>query len=159
VRRRHLEPAVAELPGAHDHDGVAGRERVDERRLHRPGSRARERQHVRGGLEESLEAGANVDEERLVLRCAVVDDRLRHGEEDLARDRRRPRRHQLILLHPDGLLGRINLDSMVARPSTAERPSAVTKIASLPSACGEKNSTTSRSKNVSPEAPNRWAYA
>src|SRR5206468_9375384 len=144
---------------AHDHDGVAGRERVDERRLHRPGPRARQRQHVGGGLEQPLEPRAHVAEEPLVLGCTVMDDRLRHGEEDLARDRRRPRRHQLILLHPDDLLGRIRFDSMVARPSATERPSAVTKIASLPAACGEKNSTTSRSKNVSPEAPNRWAYA
>ena len=145
VRSGEIEPAVAELPGADDHDAVAGRQRIDDGRLHRARSRARERDHLGGRLEELLERGAHLDEERLVLRGPMVDDRLRHREQDLARNGSRTRRHQLILLHADGLLRVSRFDSMVTRPPSPDRPSAVTKIASLPAACGEKNATTSPS--------------
>jgi len=145
IRPGDLEPAVAEFPGADHDDAIARRQRVDDRRFHCARPRARERHHLGARLEEPLEAGPHLDEHRLVLRGPVVDHRLRHREEDLARNRRGPRRHQLVLLHADGLLRGLRFDSMVTRPSAAERPSAVTKIASLPAACGEKNSTTSRS--------------
>src|SRR5207249_9938520 len=102
----------------------------------------RERSPLGARLEELLERRAHLDEERLVLRRPVVDDRGRHREQDFARDGRRPRRHQLVLLHADGLLDAMRVDWMLARPPTPDRPSAVTKIACLPAACGEKNSTT-----------------
>src|SRR2546427_3431493 len=93
-------------------------------------------------LENLLEPGADLGEQRLVLRRPMVDHRLRHREEDLARHRCRARRHQLVLLHADGLLGRLGVVPMVTRPLPAPRPSATTKMASLPAACDEKNSTT-----------------
>lgn len=44
-----------------------------------------------------------------------------------------------------------------SRPRFADFPNAIRNITLLPAACGEKNSVTSSSKNVSPEAPSRWA--
>ena len=145
VRPGEVEPAIAELPGAHHRHLVARRERVDDGRFHRAGPRARERHHLGARLEEALERGAHLDEDGVVLRGPMMDDRPRHREEDLAGNRRRTRRHQLVLLHADGLPRRVRFESIVTRPSAADRPSAVTKIASLPEACGEKNRTTSAS--------------
>src|SRR5207249_8724877 len=55
VRAGEVEPAVAELAGADDDHAVAGRERVDDGRFHRPRARARERYHLGARLEELLE--------------------------------------------------------------------------------------------------------
>ncbi len=142
VRLGEIEPAVAELPGADHHDAITRGQRVDDGGFHRTRARTGERNDLGARLEELLQRGAHFDEERVVLRGAVVDDRLGHREQNLARNWRRPRRHQLILLHADGLLRVVRFDSMVTRPPTPDRPSAVTKIASLRAACGEKNSTT-----------------
>ena len=99
VGRADLLPALAELARPQHEHGVAGRERADDGRLHAARARSGERNHVLGGLEQSLEPRPNLDEQRLVLRRPVVDHRLGHRQQHVRGNRGRPRRHQIVLLH------------------------------------------------------------
>ncbi len=99
VRGRDLAPALAELAAVHDQDAVAGRRGVDHRRFHGAGAGRGEDQDVLRGREEPLQAFLHLGEDRLELRRAVVDDRLRHREQHLGRDGRRPGGEQVFLDH------------------------------------------------------------
>ena len=148
VRLGNGQPALRERARVDDDHTIAGRQRVGHRRFHCAGPRARRREHLLLRLDQALESRADLGEEGLVLRRAMVDDRPRHRQQHFARHRRRSRRHQLILLHSihDLLVGA----AIVVNPSTppaalAAWPSATTKIASWPAARGWKKRTTSSS--------------
>ena len=62
------------LPGDERQHRVARRERVHDRRLHRPGARAGQDQHVAGRLQEVLEPRATLLEDRAELVGAVMEE-------------------------------------------------------------------------------------
>jgi hypothetical protein len=84
-----------------DEDGVTGREEVGDGRLERAGARRGEDEDVVLRPEHLLQALDRLVEDVLEVRRAVMDHRLRHGGEDLRRNRRRAWSEEIALLrHP-----------------------------------------------------------
>src|SRR5215210_3651845 len=69
-------PALTEVAGRDDQDGLARRAEVRDRRLHRAGARAPEEQHFLLRAENLPQAAEALRVELLVVRAAVVNDRL-----------------------------------------------------------------------------------
>ena len=86
---RHLFPERGEVPGFEHQDGVAGTERVDERRF--PGARARRRidddRLLR--LEDLLDPFEHCQAERAEFGATMVDGRVAHRAQDAIRHRAR----------------------------------------------------------------------
>ena len=77
----HFGPVLRELADIKREDGVAGRERIDQRRFPRAAAGARKDHDWCGGLEDRLQPLQNVVPERRELRTAVIDSGLRHGSQ------------------------------------------------------------------------------
>ena len=93
---RHVAPQRGEVAGLVHQHLVAGRQRVDERRLPRAGAGGRIDEHRIGGLEDGLDAGQHALAELLELRPAMVDHRHGHRLQDAVGHRRRPRNLQEV---------------------------------------------------------------
>ncbi len=103
---RHLVPQGREPAGLEHQHPVAGRQRVDERRLPGAGAGGRIDHDRVPGLEHRLDAGEHLPAEDAELRSAVVDRRLRDGGEHRQRRVRRSRDLQEVsarLMAHDGL--------------------------------------------------------
>jgi hypothetical protein len=97
VRLGHGHPALAEVARARHQHPVARREQVGVRRLEGAGARGGEEHHVLRGAEDALEALEDAAEAGLELGGAMVRQGLRHGGDDVRRNRRRPWREQELL--------------------------------------------------------------
>ena len=107
VRQRHdlaaergaeLLPARAELAVRDDEHLLARREEVGERRFERARAGGGEEEHVVLGPEDLLQPREHLEEDRLEVGRAVVDDRLGERRQHLRRHGRRPRREEIALL-------------------------------------------------------------
>ena len=134
VRGRDLRPALAELAAVHDDHVVARRRRVCDRGLHRAGAGRRQDQHVLARLKETLQTGLHLGEDRLELRRAVMDDRLRHREEHLGRHGRRPWGQEVFLQHRV-----IRLGQKKAWTSSYQRPRRTAPEGRTPSWCSTRS--------------------
>ena len=85
-----VPPQRGEMPGLVHQDLVAGRERVEKRRLPRPGAGGGIDHHRAGGLEDGPDAREHPEAQLLELRPPVVDHRHVHGPQNAVRHRRRP---------------------------------------------------------------------
>ena len=93
------QPPLGKRAGIdHDHP-VAGREGVGHRRFHGAGAGAGRGDHILLSLHKTLQSLAHLEKERVVFSGPVMDDGPGHGEQDIGRDGRGARRHELILLH------------------------------------------------------------
>ena len=79
---RHLRPERRELAGLEHQHGIAGRQRVDERRFPCAGARRWIHDDRAGGLKHSLQAGRASRARRGKRRAAMIDRRLRDGAQD-----------------------------------------------------------------------------
>ena len=92
--------ALPEEPGDGHHDVVPGREEVRHSRLEPAGSARGEDQDVVLRLEDRLQGFGDLAQELAVPRPSVIDERAPLSQQDLRRDRCRPRGHDdLGLLH------------------------------------------------------------
>src|ERR671937_390836 len=82
--------AVAEEADRERQDGVAGRERVDDRGLEAAGAARGQDQHVLFGAEAALERVGDLADDPGELRPAVVDHLVLHRRQDGVGDGRRP---------------------------------------------------------------------
>jgi hypothetical protein len=101
VGLRDRRPALAEVPGRDDQHGVARRDEIRDRGLHRAAAGAPKEQHFLLGAEDLAQAREHARVELAVIRAAVVDHGLADRREHLGRRRRRPGRHQVALLRHD----------------------------------------------------------
>ena len=109
AERRHLgaealgelDPALAEVPGGHDDDPLAGRAQIRDRGLERPGPGSGEEEDVRRGPKNGAQPLEHFLEERAVVGGPVVDHGFRELREHLRRNRSRSGREEIALLgHP-----------------------------------------------------------
>ena len=87
--RRHLLPERREVAGLDHQHGVAGAQRVDQRRLPRAGARRRVDDDRMARLEDLADVGQDLPAERAELGPAVVDRRQAHRPQDAIGDRAR----------------------------------------------------------------------
>ena len=90
-RRTDFQPAFTEFPTVDHNDTVSGRAGIRHGRFHRPGARGRQDEYVLGGLEQPLETALYLGEELAECRGAMMNEGLRHAQQDFGRNLRRPR--------------------------------------------------------------------
>ena len=97
IRRGQGGEALAEVSAQRDHDFVARRDQVGDRRLEASGTRARKQQEIVFRLEHALGAGGDLGQDGGEFRAPVVDHRPVHASHHALGEGRRSRDSQLGL--------------------------------------------------------------